>query len=139
MRKLILIACAGWAACAWAGSEPRVILTLGTATGSTGTVANVSGYLEEIQVFVSDGTSTGSVAVAVLTADNSIAAVNIATNNVTGSKIWRPVVDSTSILGADQTSDPPRRWYLVLDKLRLIVTGSPTNLTWTARAKLSDS
>jgi hypothetical protein len=138
MRKLILVAGAGLAACAWAGSEPRVILTLGTATGSTGTVANVS-YLDEIQVSVSDGVSTGTVAVAVLTADNSVSATSIATNAVTGSKTWRPVVDATDIAGTALSSDPPRRWLLVLDTLRLIVTDSPTNVTWTLRAKLSDS
>jgi len=113
-------------------------LTLGTGTGATGTMSIASGYLEDIQVLVTDGISTGSVFIAVLRTDSTVAAVNIATNTVTDELLFRPVVDSTDILGAALTSDPPRRMYLHEETLRFIVTDSPTNKVWRMRVKLVD-
>jgi hypothetical protein len=140
MRKLSLIIGAAVlvAACAY-GRETLDVVDVVLTSGTTGTstVNIASGYLEDIQVSVSDGVSTGNVKIAVLRPDAVVSAVEIATNNaVVGSALFRPVVDGTDITGAALTSDPPRRMYLLGEKLRMIVSGSPTNVTWKARAKL---
>ena len=140
MRKLSLIIGAAVlvAACAY-GRETLDVVDVVLTSGTTGTstVNIASGYLEDIQVSVSDGVSTGVVKIAVLRPDAVVSAVEIATNTaVVGSKLFRPVVDGTDITGTALTSDPPRRMYLLGEKLRMIVSGSPTNVTWKARAKL---
>ena len=138
MRKLIIMACVGLTAYAcWAKPKSQTLdLALGSLTAKTGTLSQVSGYLEDINVTVSDLNSTGSVKIAYVPQAGS--AVNIATNLVAGQKVFRPVVDSTDILGAALTSDPPRRMYLYGETLRVIVAGSPTNKTWTIRIKTTD-
>jgi len=140
MRKLSCVgAVVFMAACAFGGGKSETLdLTLGTATGATGTLSSVSGYLEDIQVSVTDGVSTGNVFIALLRQDATVAAVNIATNTVTDELLFRPVVDGTDILGAALTSDPPRRMYLYNESLRFIVTGSPTNKVWRMRVKTTD-
>ena len=137
MRKLcIIIAVAGMACAALAEPHSREIaIPLGTATSSTQTLANVVGHLIEIQVSVSDNTSTGNVYLAYVPIDGVTAAVNVATNVVTASAIFRPAVDSTDILGAALTNDPPHRYALAGESLRMIVSGSPTNLTGIATVK----
>lgn len=141
MRKLLIGVCVGLVACAcWAGGPKLHLIEIATGakTSGTNTLTDVSGYLEDIQVSVSDGVSTGSVWVAMLRPDSTVAAVNIATNVVTDEKLFRPVVDGTDILGAALTSDPPRRMYLMGETLRCIVQGSPTNKTWRFRVKTTD-
>lgn len=137
MRKLSIIGAAVlMAACAFAEPNLQVVdITLGALTGGTGTLSNVSGYLEDIQVLCTDGASAGSVFIAVLRPDSTVAAVNIATNTVTDELLFRPVVDGTDILGAALTSDPPRRMYLYGETLRFIVIESPTNKVWRMRVK----
>ena len=142
MRKLSLILGAAVlvAACALADGFDTKLLTIALTTGTGGTNAStaVVGYIEEIQVSAADGVSTGLVAISVQPADAVVAAYNIATNSVTGSGRWRPVVDRTDINAADLTSDPPTRYLIYGDTVKFIVTGSATNRTWNCRIKTND-
>jgi hypothetical protein len=141
MRKLLTVcACLLVAACAFAeGPAARsLVIALGNSTGGTNTTQAVSGYIEEVQVTCSDVLQTGSVFVAIVPADVTASAINIATNAVVGSKLWRPRVDATSLLGADLTSDPPVRYFVFGDTVQFIVTASTaTNKTWSCRIKTS--
>jgi len=103
-------------------------IALGTNTSGSATF-NVRGYLDSIYVAVSDGASTGTVAVsyAPLVGGTS---VNIATNSVTDEKVWRPVVDRTDINGDALTSDEPAPYVFVGETITFAVSSSPTNLTW---------
>ena len=113
-----------------------VAVVLGAATTETNTINNLRGYLDEIYVSCSDGSSTGTVAVAYIPTDGITPAINVATGAVAAAKLWRPRVDVTDIAGVALTSDPPSRVMLAGESLSLIVTGSPTNKTWTATIKL---
>lgn len=140
MHKLLLTACAGLMACAcFADQNPytrTITVTMGAATGLTNTINNLRGYLDEIYVSCSDGSSTGTISLAYVPLDGVTPAVNVATGVVTAAKVWRPRLDGTDIAGDDLTSDPPGRVMLAGESMRLIVTGSPTNKTWTATIKL---
>lgn len=122
--------------CIAGGNSQALEIALGSLTSKTGTLSKVSGYLEDIQVTCSDLVSTGDVKIAYVPLAGS--AVNIATNLVAGEKTFRPVVDSTDILGAALTSDPPRRMYFYKESVRVIIAGSPTNKTWTVQIKTVD-
>jgi hypothetical protein len=113
-----------------------ITVTMGAATGLTNTINNLRGYLDEIYVSCSDGSSTGTISLAYVPLDGVTPAVNVATGVVTAAKVWRPRLDGTDIAGDDLTSDPPGRVMLAGESMRLIVTGSPTNKTWTATIKL---
>ena len=139
MRKLLTVcACLLVAACAFAeGPAARsLVIALGNGTGGTNTTQAIIGSIEDVQVACSGSTVTGNVFVSIVPADTSAASIDIATNAVTGSKLWRPRVDATSMLGADLTSDPPVRYFVCGDAVKLIVTdSSETNKTWTCRIK----
>jgi hypothetical protein len=137
-RKLSLIgAVALAAACAFAGGKVwPVDVVLTAATGGTNRSAAISGYVEEIAVYCSDGVSTGEVVVAAQRTGQ--AAYNLATNAVVGKKLWRPAVDATDTAGAALTSDPPRRYYLLGETVSFAVTGSPTNKTWRFEIKTAE-
>jgi len=113
-------------------------IALGEATDGTNTISGLVGYLEEVQVLVTDGVSTGSVVVSIQPTDSTVAAYNIATNTVTDEKRWVPRRDATDVSGADLTSDPPQRYFLSGDTITFVVTGSPTNKTWRCRVKVDD-
>jgi len=143
MRKLLYIACAVLMACAcYADQNPdtRTVLvtTITNTTSGTNTINNLRGYVDEIQVSVSDGVSTGTVALAYVPLDGITPAVNVATGEVIAAKVWRPRLDGTDIAGAALTSDPPARVMLAGESLRMIVTGSPTSKVWTATIKLDE-
>ena len=125
------------ASAALGGQLQEIDIALGKGvTGGTGTLSQVSGYLEDIQVSVTGGGATGCVFIATLRPDSVVAAVNVGTNIVTGTKLFRPAVDFTDVLGAALTSDPPRRQYLYGETMRMIVThSSATGVTWRARIK----
>jgi hypothetical protein len=138
MRKLALIVSAALAACACL-AEPfnqAISLALGDATAGTQTVENVRGYLNAIHVSVSDGASTGTVQIAIVPSDTNVSAINVATNSVVATDTWRPRVDATDVAGSALTSDPPLRYPLTGDDLRMIVSGSPTGVTWRATIKV---
>ena len=109
-----------------------------SATGGTGTIENVYGYLDEVQVVVTDGASTGTVVVSYQPADSTAAAVNIATNSVSDEQLWRPRVDGTDVAAAALTGDPPSRRMLYGETISFVVSGSPTNKTWRCRVKYDD-
>ncbi len=137
-KLLILAALAVFAACACYGEtdSQTIQLAMGAASGATTTVTGVSGMLDAVYASASDGTSTGTVAVAIVPADAKVSAINVATGSTVGLKVWRPSTDRTAVDGSALTSDPPGRFILVNDTVRLIVTSSPTNLTWRATLKL---
>lgn len=103
-------------------------VTLGTNTSGSATM-NIRGYVDTVYVSVSDGVSTGAVTLAYAPALGGTA-VNIATNSVVDEKVWRPVVDRTSVAGVDLTSDDPAPFVLVGETLTFSVSGSPTGLVW---------
>lgn len=138
MRKLLLMACVGLAACACL-AEPRsynIPVSVGPITSGTNTLSGVFGRIVEIHAFVSDNLSTGNIAVAYVPLDVSMTAINISTGVVAASKLWRPTVDSTDVAGADLSSDAPGWFYIAGETIRLIVSDSPTNKTWRARIKV---
>jgi hypothetical protein len=140
MRKLFAILCVGLMACAgWA--EPRHVainIPMGAATASTQTLANVRGYLDTVYVTVSDGASTGTVSLATVPLDSNMSAITAVSRAVTNEATFRPSVDRTTTAGADLTNDPPGLFPLAGDSLRLIVSSSPTGVTWRASVYLAD-
>jgi hypothetical protein len=140
MRKLSLIAGIVMLTAVCVNAAPKLITIENVMTGVT-TLTNTSekvvGYIEEIQVAVSDGVSTGTVAVTVQPADSTVAAYSIATNSVVDESRWRPRVDGTDDAGTALTSDPPGRYFLIGDTVGFEVSGSPSNVTWKCRIKVS--
>ena len=133
MRKAIIILAVGLLAYApISQAQPQQHnrpVILGTNTSGSATF-NLNGNIEAVYVASSDSSSTGEVAVSYTPLAGS-ASVNVATNSVADERVWRPVVDSTSVAGADLTSDPPRLFALAGETLTFAVSGSPTGLTWT--------
>ena len=141
MRKLIVILGVSLAACAGM-AEPKdvpIYLAMGDATAKTGSVANVSGYIDTVYISTASGASTGIVTLAIVPKDGQTTATSIATGTVTGSKVWRPVVDRTAVAGTDLASDDPGRFIMVGDTLRLIVSSSDTGITWRASIMIDDN
>ena len=116
----------------------RADLIMADATSLTNTITGVVGYLDEVQVCVTDGVSTGTVVVSVQPTDATVAAYNIATNTVTDESIWYPVRDYTTVAGVALTSDQPARYMLYGDIISVVVSGSPTGKTWRCRIKYDD-
>lgn len=118
-------------------------LALGASSSGSVTFNTVEGYIEEINVLVtdvSDGSITGNVTVAVDPVDSTVSEYTIATNGaVAGSARWRPRVDGTSAAGADLTSDPPGRYPIHGETIKAYIHGSPTATTWRVRIKTSDN
>ena len=130
MRKLITICAlmlAAGAVCADPQSK-QIEIVLGTNTTGSATIG-LTGYLEAVYVGVSDGVSTGTVAVSYAPVVGGTA-INLATNAVTDEKVWRPLVDATDVNGAGLTSDEPIRYALGGETITFAVSGSPTGLTW---------
>ena len=140
MRKLIIMIGASLAACAvMAGpKDVPIYLAMGDATAKTQSVENVTGYIDAIYVSCESGTATGIVAIAIVPKDGNTTAIDVATGTAIGSKVWRPRVDGTAVAGTDLSSDPPGRFVLVGDTLRLIVSSSPTGETWRAAIMMDD-
>jgi len=139
MRKLMFTALAVVGSACALIAEPdtkMVAIVLGNATGGTNTLSGVRGYIEDVYVTCSDGVSTGDVKVAFIPLDGVSAAVDVGTNSVVGVKVFRPSIDRTDVNGAALTSDPPGRYLIDGDSIRLIVTDSPTNKTWKAVIRL---
>ena len=141
MRLFIIVLSALFLQTGWLFADdnpaPRTVsVVLGAATSKTNTINNLRGYLDEIQVYSSDGLSTGTVYLAYVPTDGIMPAVNVATGLVTHTKSWRPSIDRTDIAGVDLSNDPPSRVMLAGESLRLIISGSRTNKTWTATIKL---
>ena len=140
MRKLVTIIVASLAACAcMAGvKDVPIYLAMGDATALTGTVENVSGYVEAVYVSCETGTATGVVAIAIVPKDDQTTAIDIATGTAIGSKVWRPAIDRTAVAGTDLSSDPPGRFVMVNDTLRFIVSVGDTGVTWRATVIIED-
>ena len=132
MRKLLAMCAVLVLSVVAVCAEPKALETmsiaLGTNTSGSATL-DVSGHLEAVYASVSDGASTGTVAVSYAPHIGSTA-VNLATNSVTDEKVWRPAVDATDVAGAALTGDTPRRFALAGETVTFAVSGSPTGLTW---------
>lgn len=141
MKKAIAISLCLFLGLGVALARPRtrtVTFETGTGTGGTGTVTRVRGYIDEVHVSVSDATSTGAVTVVVSPVDGTGTDYNLATNNVADEARYYPNVDFTSVAGAAQTSDQPKKYMMDGETITFTVTGSVTNVTWTCRIKLDD-
>lgn len=142
MRRFLLFLCVCAVARVGASASAPVIdvsLPLTRTTG-TNTLTRCSGYVENIQIFATDGFSTGTVQLIALPLDGIGASVDIvaATACSNAPRVFRPRVDGTTTVGAANTSDPPERFYLYTQTLRLLVYDATSNRTWRARIKLSD-
>jgi len=135
-KAIILMAMLAALPCLADNAKREIVITMGTSTGGTQTLENVRGYIDSVDVSVSDGVSTGDVVVAYVPTDTLISAVSVATNAVTGTKTFRPRVDGTDIAGVDLSSDPPEPYMVAGDGVRFTVTGSPTGKTWKATIRL---
>lgn len=144
MRRLLTIVAAFAVASIMVYARPQakvINIALGTATGGTNTQENVRGYVDQIDVSSTGGAvsgPTGQVAVAYDPIDTSMANVNLATNAVADTQVFRPGVDMTDVIGADLTGDPPTRHLLVGDDVDATVVGSPTGVTWKITIKFDD-
>ena len=105
----------------------------------TNVANNVDGWINEITVTCSDNASTGIVAVSYAPGDFTNTAVNLATGTATAEKRWRPVVDSTTVAGADNTGDPPIFFIIKNETISFALTASEaSNVTWRCRIKYDD-
>lgn len=143
-RYIIFLAVVGLMACAAVAVEDpaQILVTVtNTATGNTNLSNAVYGYVDSVEISVSDGVATGVVAVYVQPTDSLMDTYNIATATVTNQKVWRPRVDGETVAGAANTSDPPEKFYIMGgakgDKVYVKVTGSQTNVIWRATIKTS--
>ena len=145
MKKLIAIAVSLLCACVvFAKPQKRTItVTLGDhLVAGTNQTADIYGYIDEILVSCSDGSSTGVVVISaapVAHTGNTLSAVTLATATVTDEKLFRPRVDGTTTAGADNTNDPPGKFMVYKETVTMLVTASEsTNVNWRAVIKYDD-
>lgn len=138
MRKLSIILSASLAACACMAepADVQLYVAMGDATAATQSVENITGVIDAVYVSCGSGAATGVVALAIVPKDGNTSAISLATGTATGSKVWRPSIDRTSVAGSDLSSDPPGRFIVVGDTLRLIVNPGTTGVTWRATIML---
>jgi hypothetical protein len=118
--------------------DKPIYIAMGESTSNTGTVENARGYIDAIYVSTVGGSSTGTVALAIVPKDGNTSAISIATGDVTGSKVWRPRLDATAVDGTGLTTDPPVMIPVSGDTLRLIMSASTTGITWRADIIMKD-
>ena len=142
MRKLIMLSVI-LAATSLCRAEPKAYVmtipmgTSTTATNAFGGANGITGIIGEVMIAVSDAASTGNVLVSYTPLDGYSADVNIATNAVTATKTFRPVLDGTDTAGVALTSDPPNSRYLLCgEQVGVIVSESPTGVTWRVTMKM---
>ncbi|MBP7431309.1 MAG: hypothetical protein KBC05_17885 [Candidatus Hydrogenedentes bacterium] len=143
MRRLsiiVLTACLVACACFAADiNSAELVLDLGAAE-TEGTVTSVNGYngfIDSIYVSCSDGVSTGNVVVSTIPADALMAAIVVATNDVTATKVFRPRVDVTDTAGTGLADDGPERYILAGEKIKMAVTGSESGIVWKATVNMA--
>ena len=138
-RKITLLICIGLVA-GVSIAKPKAYTfdsPTGSATAITNTFKGISGSINEIVVAVSDAASTGNVAVAYIPRDGYSAAVNMATNDVTATKSFKPRLDGTDTAGVVlSNASLTEQHTLVGEQVRVIVTGSPTGVIWRTTIKI---
>jgi len=119
----------------FAGSYDVKILSVDD--NGTDTTTRLRGYIEVIDIDMVNAGQTGNVSVVVDPERTTMSDVNIATNPVvTADQTFRPRFDSTSVGGAALTGDPPNRYLVFGDTVKLVVTNSfPTGSVWKAVIK----
>lgn len=121
-----------------AGPKYKQFPPIATGTNTSGSATmTINGYIDTVYVAVSDGNSTGTVAVAYTPAVGT-GTVSVATGSCEREKIWRPVVDRTAVAGTDLTSDPPGPFVLVGETVTFSISSSPTNVTWKCLVVVED-
>ena len=140
MRKLIIIAgCACLAACVLARPKQKFVSTAtGSLTSGTGTVANISGYIDEIVMELpTAGTSATIVVSVVQPMGNTIV---MASNDITATTFTRPRVSETTITGAAvAVTNAAGRYLSYGDTWKIKVTSAtPTTKVWRAWIKYDD-
>jgi hypothetical protein len=130
MRKLLIIACAGLAACALADPAHYTFsLATGTNVTATANTTALSGYIDEIVLELPSGATTGILSVTATPVVGS--AVTLATKTISATTLIRPRLDGTDTGGSALTSDPPGRYMSAGDKITATVTAaSVTGKTW---------
>lgn len=144
MRKALFIIFALLIAIACYAEPKSYVLSIpiGTQTTVTNTFGGdkgIKGKLDTLTVSASDQAITANVAVAYTPLDGYAPNVNIATNDVVGTKTWRPRYDGTDTAGAALTSDPQdNKLILTSEQLQVIVAGSDTSVTWRVTLKMDE-
>ena len=140
-RVMAILGCILMAAVVMARPKSQsvpVVLTGAAVYAGTSTTTRVNGYIDEIVVSCSDGSSTGIVAVSVSPA-GGIDDVNIAIETLDQLSGRRPRVDSTTVAGADNTGDDPVQFIVVGETINVEVTASEaSNVTWRCYIKYDD-
>lgn len=140
MRKLLFIVCAVLVACA-VQAEPKAIylsVPMGTNATVTSTFAPTGGFkgsVDTIYVSCTDGASASTVTVYRASVDTNVTDETMATATVTGNKVFRPRVDATDTAGSGLTSDPPVRFLLCDESVKVKVENSATGKTWRVTIK----
>jgi len=140
MMRNVIIAGLVLLACAACADEYYYKLPATAATGSTGEVKRVSGFLEEIYLDTPAAGMTGTVLVYVSPPISTMSAITLVTRTVSNDVdvIVRPRQDGTTTAGAANTSDPPEKWYLDGERVYFAVTGqTTTGLVWEIYIKTS--
>ncbi len=106
----------------------QAVITVNTDTNGVGTAVQprFTGRIDTIGVSVADGTSTGTVSV--VYSPRFMSDVNLATNAVTGSKTFRPRVDTTDVAGEVVTN--PVSYVLVESDITVSVTNAVGSSVW---------
>jgi len=142
MRKVIefLLAAGLMVACAHGGQLDVQVIEVTTGTNAAAAVytdnATIRGYITEVR-FAPITVCTGDVAVLIVPVDTTFAATVIATNAATAAEVvFRPRVDGTTTAGAANTNDPPERYPVAGEAIRLWVGGcDATTALWRAWVK----
>jgi len=108
----------------------QTVLTVATDTNGVGTATQykLTGKIDTINVSVLDGATTGTVEVAY--APLYMASVNLATNAVVTSKVFRPRVDATDVAGVALTGDAPVMYSLFENDVTVSVTNAAASAVW---------
>jgi len=102
MNKILTIVFLLICCVSFAGQEQRRVLALDTNGTSVITFGSVRGQLDAVYVSFSNS-STADVTIAYSPANADLSDINIATNTIVGTKVFRPRVKGTDVAGADIT------------------------------------
>jgi hypothetical protein len=127
-----------------ADAKPKAYI-LNVPTGAKTAVTNtfggefgISGAIKEIYVACSDLTQTADVRVAYSPLDGYAASINLATNEIVGSKSFAPCRDLTDVKGTALTSDQPISYYLTGESMSVIILNTQTGLNWRVTVKVDE-
>jgi hypothetical protein len=138
LSAVLAVSTIALAGAAFAAPKYKQFPAVATGTNTSGSATmTVNGYVQAVYVAVSDGNSTGTVAVSYTPAVGT-GTVSVATGSTEREKIWRPATDRTAVDGTALSSDPPGPFVLVGETLTFAVSSSPTNVTWKCLVVVED-